>query len=482
MPPRQSPAQKLAAKLLLGGEWAPVTNTIGFMQRSLDEATVEWRQWAQESFHQPPAGFGVTEHRGTLAELLGKLLPLGYGQRWLLLETTNPEWTAVMENTRDTAHLWPLRGHFASVRGIPTVQVEDEPKNIKRMPDEPARGRWGGRTLTTYEKTGLRRFLSLYNSEPWKFTQNGEPYDFENTEQYLLPRPLDCFPHETLVEICRNLGLSPFEEDFYVPNGRAFIIESLHEPSGDEPGATRFTLAEARAGHEDLDKPRVDDPAVGNALYPLGSANPHPDAVYPATGHKPFRKATPWDEALKGFEESVQRYSSYPASASLSEGLEEYGILASPTFATGGTGSESINVSVTPTLLEAPPEAREYTAAYAVLQWRQANGRSASEFYPNRTQMTIIRSLYEEQGMYPFDVTPAQVYRTLAIDKMVRSVTELRITQELVDWETRSATGSPTEKTHEHDERNNSCAWKIRKVMQDQEDAIWNPDVDDRQL
>ncbi|GAA2856460.1 hypothetical protein [Paenarthrobacter ilicis] len=481
MPPRQSPAQKLAAKLLLGGEWAPVTNTIGFLQRPLDEAVIEWRQWAQESHYQPAPGFGITEYRGTLRELLGKLLPLGYGQRWLLLETTNPEWTAVMENTHDTSSRGPIGEHFAAARGLTTVQVEDVPKNIKRMPDEPARGRWGSRNLTVYNENGFRRGLSLEDFEPWRFSENGEPYDLEDTEQYSLPRPLDCFPHETLVDICRNLGLDPFEEDFYVPNGRGFIIESLHEPAGDEPWAKRYTLAEARAGYEDLERPRVDDPVLGNALYSLGSANPNPDVVYPSLGYQPFRKPTPWDEALKEFEKSVQRYASYPASASLSVGLEEYGVLASPTYATGGTGSESISVSVTPPLLEAPPEVQEYTAAYSVLQWTQANGRSVREFYPNRKQMTVIRNLYKDNDLYPFDVTSTQVYATLAIDKMIRDVTDLRITQQLVDWETQLAAREPAEKTNEYDERNNSCAWEIRKVIQDQEHLIWNTQIDGRQ-
>ena len=95
MPPRQSPAQKLAAKLLLGGEWAPVTNKIGFVKRQVDQAAVEWRKWVQRSNYQMRDGIGVTEHHGTLTELLSKLLPLGYGTRWLLLETANPEWTAV---------------------------------------------------------------------------------------------------------------------------------------------------------------------------------------------------------------------------------------------------------------------------------------------------------------------------------------------------------------------------------------------------
>jgi len=479
MPPRQSPAQKLAAKLLLGGEWAPVTNKIGFVKKPLDDAAVEWRKWVQQSNHEVGAGIGVTEHRGALTELLSKLLPLDYGMRWLLLETANPDWTAVMENTTGDAHFhYPLRHHLSELRGIPTIEVNDEPKNMKRMATERARGRWGGRDLTVYDETGYRRALSLYHSEPWKFHHGGEPYDFEDVEQYSAPRPLDCFPHETLVHICRNLGLDPFEEDFYVPKGRAFIVELLHD--GKSSGGKKYTLAEARAGHDDISVPRVEDPVIGNALYPSGSANPNPDEVFPVTGFESYAKPTPWDQAVKEFEECLKRYSSYPVRASLSEGLEELGILASPTHASGGTGSTEISVMATPTLLDSPLAVREYTAAFMILQWRRADDSSAyKSFYPNRKQMAVIRKIYKEQGLYPFDVNPNGVYFNLAVDKMIRAVTSLRITEELVDWE--ASLPEPTEKERAaYDGRNRSCAWDIRMHIQEHQDLIWNPELDDR--
>ncbi|NWL35161.1 hypothetical protein [Paenarthrobacter nitroguajacolicus] len=479
MPPRQSPAQKLAAKLLLGGEWAPVTNKIGFIKQPLDEAAVEWRQWVQGSPYQPRGGIGVTEHKGTLRELLGKLLPLGYGTRWLLLETTNPEWTAVMENTTGDANFYlPLQVHFPEARGIPIIEVEDEPKNMKRLPDEMARGRWGGRSLKIYDEAGKWRGLSLYQSEPWKFHHGGEPYDFEDVEQYSAPRALDCFPHETLVHICRNLGLDPFEEDFYVPNGRAFIVELLHD--GKRSGGKKYTLAEARAGYDDISVQRVDDPVIGNALYPSGAVNPHPDAVFPSTGHKPYVKPTLWDLAVKEFEESLKRYSSYPVRASLSEGLEELGVLGLPSRSSGGSGSTSISVMATPTLLESPAAVREYTAAFMILQWTQADDSSAyKSFYPNRKQMAVIRRIYKEQGLYPFDVNSNGVYFTLAVDKMIRTVTSLRLTDELVDWEASRAKPKLGEMAA-YDGRNRSCAWEIRMHIQGHEDEIWNTGLDAR--
>ncbi|MGR0159152.1 hypothetical protein [Paenarthrobacter nitroguajacolicus] len=477
MPPRQSPAQKLAAKLLLGGEWAPVTNKIGFVKRPVDQAAVEWRKWVQRSNFQTRDGIGVTEHQGTLTELLSKLLPLGYGTRWLLLETANPEWTAVVENTTGDAHFqYVLRHHLSEVRKIPTIEVQDEPKNMKRLPDEMARGRWGGRNLTVYDEAGFRRSLSLYHSEPWKFHHGGEPYDFEDVEQYSAPRALDCFPHETLVHICRNLGLDPFEEDFYVPNGRAFIVELLHD--GKRSGGKKYTLAEARAGHDDISVPAVDDPVIGNALYPSGSGNPNPDAIFPSTGFESYARPTPWDRAVKEFEECLKRYSSYPVRASFSDGLEDLGIIALPSLSSGGTGSTDISVMASATLLESPLAIREYTAAFMILQWRQADDSSAfRSFYPNRKQMAVIRRIYKEQGLYPFDAGSNEVYFNLAVDKMIRSVTELRLTKELVDWEA----SQPAPSTAEAAARaNRSCAWDIRMHIQEREDEIWNPELDDR--
>lgn len=216
VPPRQTPAQKLSAKLLLGGAWAPVTSTIGFINRPLDEAALEWRVWAQGRPEEwGGQGVGVTEHHGKLKELLEKLLPLDGGSRWLLLETTNPEWTAVMDSSRQGANLHAaLHMHFPDARGISTIEVEDVPKNLKRIPIEIARGRWGSRHLTVHDKDGLKRFLSLTEFEPWKFNQNGEPYDFEDTSKYEEPKITDRFTHEMLVEYCRQLGLEPFEDDF----------------------------------------------------------------------------------------------------------------------------------------------------------------------------------------------------------------------------------------------------------------------------
>ncbi len=473
MPPRQTPAQKLSAKLLLGNEWAPVTTRMGFINLPLDESAHEWRVWAQGRPAEWATEVRVTKLNGTLPERLEKVLPLDWGYRWLLLETTNPVWTAVVDNSRGGSNLHSaLYYHFADAQGITTIEVEDEPRSMKRFDDEPGRGRWGSRHLSVHDKDGLKRYLSLRNSVPWQFSENGEPYDFEDTSKYEEPKTTDRFTHEMLVDYCRNLGLEPFEDDFYVPTGCAVLIE-LYGDSHEREG---HTLAEARAGYEDLTRPTCDEPMEWKKLHPSGAYPPY-DEAFPTTGYKPFTKPTPWDDARAEFEQSLKRYSSHPVDVSLSVGLDEHGTLVYPLFEITNPRHD---VLVAPTLLEAPAAVREYIAALIGVRHEELNGKSAYEaFYPNKKQMAVVRKLYKDQGLYPFDQPSDGVYYTLALDKMVRTTTDLKLTSELVDWESTIAQTGPQE-VPSPDRRSRSKGWDIRLHIQENEDAIWNADLDDR--
>ncbi len=474
VPPRQTPAQKLSAKLLLGNEWAPITTRMGFINLPLDESAHEWRVWAQGRPAEWATEVRVTKLNGTLTELFEKLIPLDWGYRWLLLETSNPEWTAVVDNSWQGSNLGSaLSYHFPDARGITTAEVEDQPRNIKRFDGEPDRGRWGSRTLTVHDKDGLKRFLSLSNSEPWKFSQNGEPYDFEDTSKYEESKTTDRFTHEMIIDYCRHLGLEPFEDDFYAPTGRAVLIELY----GDSHKLEGRTLAEARAGYEDLTRPTCDEPVEWKKLHPSGVDYPPYDEAFPMTGYKPFAKPTPWDDARDEFEQSLKRYSSHPVDVSLSVGLDENGTLVYPLFEITNPRHD---VLVAPTLLEAPAAVREYVAALISVPHEEFNGKSVYEaFYPNKKQMAVIRKLYKDQGLYPFDQPSDSVYYTLAVDKMVRMTTDLRLTSELVDWQNTLAQTIPREPASP-DRRSHSISWGIRLHIQENENAIWNAELDDR--
>ncbi|HEY0096744.1 MAG TPA: hypothetical protein VGB96_20600 [Archangium sp.] len=79
----------------------------------------------------------------------------------------------------------------------------------------------------------------------WVFDQSGEPFPFEKLEQYQARRVRDRFTFDMLKEYLRHLGLSPFEEDFYLPDGApAWLVERKGPVA---PTHEEFTLAQARA-------------------------------------------------------------------------------------------------------------------------------------------------------------------------------------------------------------------------------------------
>ena len=79
----------------------------------------------------------------------------------------------------------------------------------------------------------------------WVFDQFGEPFPFEKVEQYQARKVKDRFTFDMLKEYLRHLGLSPFEEDFYLPEGAPAWLSERKGPV--LPTHQEYTLAQARA-------------------------------------------------------------------------------------------------------------------------------------------------------------------------------------------------------------------------------------------
>jgi hypothetical protein len=115
------------------------------------------------------------------------------------------------------------------------------------------KGRYGAVMLEMYgphETHWLNYVRALGASNDggrWVFDQSGEPFPFERLEQYQARRVRDRFTFDMLREYLRHLGLSPFEESFYLPPGtQAWLVEKTGAPV---VARKQYTLAEAR---EDL--------------------------------------------------------------------------------------------------------------------------------------------------------------------------------------------------------------------------------------
>jgi hypothetical protein len=65
----------------------------------------------------------------------------------------------------------------------------------------------------------VRTLYAMNDGGRWVFGQSGEPFPFEKQEQYQSRRVKDRFTFGMLKEYLHHLGLSPFDEDFYLPSG-----------------------------------------------------------------------------------------------------------------------------------------------------------------------------------------------------------------------------------------------------------------------
>src|SRR5262249_7227536 len=64
---------------------------------------------------------------------------------------------------------------------------------------------------------GYRRSIAAANDGGhWVFEQSGDPFPFERTDCYDVPRKRDRFPPGLLAEYLQHFGLMPFDDDFYI--------------------------------------------------------------------------------------------------------------------------------------------------------------------------------------------------------------------------------------------------------------------------
>jgi hypothetical protein len=232
--------------LLLDDSWAPVTSEMGFLEIDAEHAARAFAAW--QGGLLAPRGISVEVHpvSGTLEQTLSCLLPLTSPEprRHLFMPTRSP-WTAYVENARggtDAASAMAYMARTVNCQGLRVVAV---PNTYRK-----GEGRFGAVMLEVYgpHQTAWLNYVRVVSASNdggrWVFDQFGEPFPFEKLKQYQSRRVRDRFTFDMLAEYLRHLGLSPFEEGFYLPEGApAWLVEktgpvvSTHE---------EYTLAQAR--------------------------------------------------------------------------------------------------------------------------------------------------------------------------------------------------------------------------------------------
>ncbi|MCY1081980.1 hypothetical protein [Archangium lansingense] len=233
--------------LLLDDRWAPVTSEMGFLEADAEHTAHAFAAWQGGLFVSRGISVEVRPVPGPLEQALSALLPLTDAERRrYLFMPTRSSWTAYVDNGwRGTDVFGPV-SYMAETLGCRGLRVVAVPNTIQKD-----KGRFGAVMLEMYgpRRTAWLNYVRALgvsnDGGRWVFDQSGEPFPFEKLEHYQARRVRDRFTFDMLKEYLHHLGLSPFEEDFYLPDGApAWMVERKGPVL---PNHKEYTLAEARA-------------------------------------------------------------------------------------------------------------------------------------------------------------------------------------------------------------------------------------------
>jgi hypothetical protein len=232
--------------LLLEDRWAPVTSDMGFLEMEAERAARAFASWQGRLAAPRGIAVGVYPLSGPLEQVLSALLPLSGGekQRHLFIPTRSV-WTAYVDNGYRGTDAMSAMSYMAQTLGCRGMRVGAVPHTLRED-----KGRYGIVALEVYgpRQTDwlnyLRTVYAMNDGGRWDFGQFGEPFPFEKLEQYQARKVRDRFTFDMLKEYLLHLGLSPFQEDFYLPPGSsAWIVEKTGPIMSSQK---QYTLAQAR--------------------------------------------------------------------------------------------------------------------------------------------------------------------------------------------------------------------------------------------
>jgi hypothetical protein len=244
-----SPAHRFEESLLFGDRLAPITSACGFLEGDVERCVSEFAGWQRDINAQYGQDVVRRPVSGDLEGMLRMLLPLTNAKeiRYLFVPTAS-QWTAYFSNGHDGSDAAPV-SYMAGRLGARSVYIVATPHTFRRDGGQ-YRGRQGALILRVHSAEGVGkgesvRFVELFNDTgKWEFRQGGDPLPFEQPERYKATRKRDRFTFDMLAAYLDALGLSPFEESFYLTGSdKAALVEI----TGNLPANNQaFTLEEIR--------------------------------------------------------------------------------------------------------------------------------------------------------------------------------------------------------------------------------------------
>lgn len=232
---------------LFDNKLAPVTSEIGFLEvdhAAAVAAFVSWQKPIQEN-----RGVVLCERlvEGSLNQVLKTLNPLTSVERrrFLFVPTFSTRWVAYFDNGHrgtDATSVISFLAKRIGCMGIRVVAIPDQ----KEVSASGASGQHGATIMEVYGQDDTDflnyiRSVSVTNDgKKWCFSQAGVPFHFENLSNYKNREVKERFTGELLESYLNDFGISPFNEDFYMPSGTKASLVEKSGPSA--PGMQQFSM------------------------------------------------------------------------------------------------------------------------------------------------------------------------------------------------------------------------------------------------
>jgi hypothetical protein len=225
----------MGSMTLLGGQYAPLTESIGFLESPFETVVAADRKWRLAH-----GGYNGRAVAGPLCVQLESLLPLtGPMLRRLWVQTTG-RWTAYFDNGINGSDPQGPLFYIAQQLGCRGAAVCVRPATNKR-------GQAVIMTLYGPQPTEwlnvVRSISAVQDSGRWEWKESGSVQPFEEIECYQQRRVRDRFTPQMLEQYAAALEIRPFDDTFYSTKGQLIQSPDVHGQ------ARALTLAQAREWH-----------------------------------------------------------------------------------------------------------------------------------------------------------------------------------------------------------------------------------------
>jgi hypothetical protein len=228
-------------KFLFNSRLAPLMNRVAFVDGNIEQVVEAFLAWYQPLIERREWKLDVRKEQVTFEEALGRLEPLEYPEKHIFM-TTKSKWIAFTDN-RQQAEIGRIR-QVSKRLDVQSVEVGAWERNVSDNPKS-VNG-WGGGYFTLNQGNDMTRSVSLMYNDKWDFDEYGEPLPFENMSAYKEKLAKNRLTPAMVDQYCKEIGIDLFNEDFYLPEKVAYVIETVG-PRGNQKS---LSLSEVRKSYQ----------------------------------------------------------------------------------------------------------------------------------------------------------------------------------------------------------------------------------------